>query len=182
MTLITENTQFFDILNQVVLKDIKKSFEEAHLDAKIYWISSATLWNSTTVTTLMCNSSKLTVMIGCTSGGGGVEIERAGFLVTKIKNDDFMAKSHLRVHFVVNNIGWQLNFAPFTTTSPWFKIVPSVGTWNLKWYICMSLHNHCLLDFSFSNKNFLLSSLKFFGDKLLEGLQFFCKFANFCIS
>ena len=42
IVLKTENTQFLTALNQVVLQDIKKSFEEAHLVAKIYWISSAT--------------------------------------------------------------------------------------------------------------------------------------------
>ena len=31
-----ENIQFLTPLNQVVLQDIKKSLEEAHLDAKIY--------------------------------------------------------------------------------------------------------------------------------------------------
>ena len=36
------------------MQDIKKSFEnDAHFDVKIYWISPATLWNSTTVTTLI---------------------------------------------------------------------------------------------------------------------------------
>ena len=34
MSLKTENTQFLTALNQVVLQDIKKSFEGAHLDAK----------------------------------------------------------------------------------------------------------------------------------------------------
>ena len=36
MTSKTENTQFEAALNQVVLQDIKKSFTEAHFDAKIY--------------------------------------------------------------------------------------------------------------------------------------------------
>ena len=35
------------------MQDIKKSFENVHLDVKIYWISSATLWNSTTVITVI---------------------------------------------------------------------------------------------------------------------------------
>ena len=34
------------------LKDFKKSFKSVHLDVKIKWISTATQWNSTTVTTL----------------------------------------------------------------------------------------------------------------------------------
>ena len=38
----TENAQFLKALNQVVLENIKKSLEEAHLDAKIYLILSAT--------------------------------------------------------------------------------------------------------------------------------------------
>ena len=33
----------FDPLNQVVLKGIKKSFENAHLKAKTYWMQSTTL-------------------------------------------------------------------------------------------------------------------------------------------
>ena len=40
-------------LNQVVLQHIRKSFDNVSLDAKIYWISPATLWISTTVTKLM---------------------------------------------------------------------------------------------------------------------------------
>ena len=42
------------VLPQVVLQYIKKSFEGVHWGAKIYWISSATLFNSTTFTTLTC--------------------------------------------------------------------------------------------------------------------------------
>ena len=58
-------------------------------------------------------------MIGISSTGKSVKFERAGFLVAKIENDNFVAKSHLRVHFVVNHIGWQLDFATFTAaTSP----------------------------------------------------------------
>ena len=49
----TENTQFLTALNQFVLGNMKKSFKEAHLDAKIYWISSATPWNSTIIITLL---------------------------------------------------------------------------------------------------------------------------------
>ena len=40
-------------LNQIVLRGIKKSFEDLHLDAKIYWISPTSLWNSTTITMLI---------------------------------------------------------------------------------------------------------------------------------
>ena len=40
-------------LNQTVLQDIKKTYEDVHLDVKIYWISPASLWNSTTVITLI---------------------------------------------------------------------------------------------------------------------------------
>ena len=39
-------------LPQVVLEYIKKFFEGVHRGAKTYWILPATLWNSTTVTTL----------------------------------------------------------------------------------------------------------------------------------
>ena len=40
-------------LPQVVLQEIKKSFEGVHWGAKTYWISPASIWNSTTITTLM---------------------------------------------------------------------------------------------------------------------------------
>ena len=59
MTVKTKNTQSLTVFNQVVTQDIKKSFEEAHLDAKMYWISTATLWNSTTVTTLLLTLASL---------------------------------------------------------------------------------------------------------------------------
>ena len=39
----------------MVLQDIKKSFENVHLDIKIYWISTVTLWNFTTLVTLICS-------------------------------------------------------------------------------------------------------------------------------
>ena len=47
----TKNNYFLTAFNQKVLKDIKKSFMDVHLDAKIFWISPASLWNSTTVIT-----------------------------------------------------------------------------------------------------------------------------------
>ena len=46
----------FDCIQSSYFTRYQKSFEEAHLDAKIYQISSATLWNSTTVTTLVGNT------------------------------------------------------------------------------------------------------------------------------
>ena len=49
----TENVKFLTSPSLVTLQDTKKSFEEAHWDAKNYWISTASLWNSTTVTTLI---------------------------------------------------------------------------------------------------------------------------------
>ena len=65
------------------------------------------------------SASSLTVMVMCRGGGGYVEFERAGFLVAEIENDDFVAESHLRVHFVVNHVGRQLDFATFAAaTSP----------------------------------------------------------------
>ena len=51
----TENAQVLTPSNQVASEDIKKSFELAYLDVKIYWISPAALWNSTTVITLIHN-------------------------------------------------------------------------------------------------------------------------------
>ena len=36
LTVKTKNTQSLTVFNQVVTQDIKKSFEEAHLDAKMY--------------------------------------------------------------------------------------------------------------------------------------------------
>ena len=53
----TENVKFLPSLPQVVLQGIKKSFEGAHWDAKIYWKSPASLWNSKTVNILMLAST-----------------------------------------------------------------------------------------------------------------------------
>ena len=36
MSLKTENTQFLTALNQIVLQDIKKHFEDAQCDEKVY--------------------------------------------------------------------------------------------------------------------------------------------------
>ena len=36
LSLKTENVQFLTVLNQKTLQDIKKSFQEAHSNAKIY--------------------------------------------------------------------------------------------------------------------------------------------------
>ena len=52
----TKNSLLLTALNQMVLKDIKKSFEDVHLDAKIYWVSPASLWFSTTVIMLVLTS------------------------------------------------------------------------------------------------------------------------------
>ena len=40
-------------LNQTVLQGIKKSFEHAYLDVKIYWILPASVWSSDTAITLL---------------------------------------------------------------------------------------------------------------------------------
>ena len=40
---------FSTALNLKVLQQIKKSFKDSHLDAKIYWILPASIWNSTAV-------------------------------------------------------------------------------------------------------------------------------------
>ena len=42
-------------LPQAVLQCIKKSSKGVHRGAKTYWISPASLWNSTTITTLLYN-------------------------------------------------------------------------------------------------------------------------------
>ena len=58
MVLNFENSQFLTALTQKVLQGIKKSFENAYWDMKIYWILPDTLGNSTTVTMLtfmLCN-------------------------------------------------------------------------------------------------------------------------------
>ena len=49
LALKIEKCCFLTALNQKVLQGIKKSLEDVHLDAKIYWILPASLWNSTTV-------------------------------------------------------------------------------------------------------------------------------------
>ena len=53
LTLKTENVQFLTVFNQKLLQDIKKSSEEVHLDAQIYWISTAPRRNFTAVTILI---------------------------------------------------------------------------------------------------------------------------------
>ena len=57
MTLENKGTCFLIAFNQKYLQGIKKIFEDVHLDAKIYQISSATLWNFTIVITLMLAST-----------------------------------------------------------------------------------------------------------------------------
>ena len=54
MILNFENSKFLTALTQKVLQGIKKSFDNAHWDIKVYWILLDTLWNSTTVTMLLC--------------------------------------------------------------------------------------------------------------------------------
>ena len=49
----TENTLFLPALHQVVLQHIEKSSHYVHLGVKIYWISPAPLWFSTTDVTLL---------------------------------------------------------------------------------------------------------------------------------
>ena len=44
---------FLPALPQTVLQDINKSFQDCHLGVKMQWILPATLWNSTTMVTLM---------------------------------------------------------------------------------------------------------------------------------
>ena len=45
----TEKFKFLISLPQGFFQDMKKSFEGAHWDAKNYWNSVASLWNSTTI-------------------------------------------------------------------------------------------------------------------------------------
>ena len=47
-----ENSKVFTAIAQKVLQGVKKSFEYAHWNIKVYWILPDTLWNSTTVTML----------------------------------------------------------------------------------------------------------------------------------
>ena len=46
-------------LSQLTLQDIKKSFEDVHLDVKIFQISPALQENSSTLITLTYNSSSV---------------------------------------------------------------------------------------------------------------------------
>ena len=52
MTLKSENALLLTTRNQVVLQGTNKSFQDVHLNAKVYWISTASQWNSTTVVIL----------------------------------------------------------------------------------------------------------------------------------
>ena len=49
------------------MQDIKKSFENVNSIIKIYWISTATLWYSTTIITLLLGLSNLSTKISCES-------------------------------------------------------------------------------------------------------------------
>ena len=49
---LVEMCPILTALNQKLLQDIKKFFEDVHFDVKIYWISPATLWNSMTISSL----------------------------------------------------------------------------------------------------------------------------------
>ena len=51
-TLNVEKCRFSRVFNQTVLQGIKKSSGHVYWDVKSYWISYASLWNSTTVITL----------------------------------------------------------------------------------------------------------------------------------
>ena len=53
--------------------DIKKSFENAHLDAKIYWIAITTLWNSITDI----------ILLGLIGREGSAASHSADFAITK---------------------------------------------------------------------------------------------------
>ena len=52
LTLNIEKCRFSRVFNQTVLQGIKKSSGHVYWDVKSYWISYASLWNSTTVITL----------------------------------------------------------------------------------------------------------------------------------
>ena len=52
----TENDHFLIAFYQIVLQDIKKSNKGAHLDSKVHSIFTATLWNPTTVITLVLSA------------------------------------------------------------------------------------------------------------------------------
>ena len=65
----TKSSRFLKALNQTVLQDIKKPFEDVHLDAKVYRISSASQWDSTTVImlllTIWTRVHLMSILIGC---------------------------------------------------------------------------------------------------------------------
>ena len=54
----TKNIWFLTASNQKVLQSIKKSFQDAHLDVKVYWILTDTLQNSKTTTMLSDSSDR----------------------------------------------------------------------------------------------------------------------------
>ena len=53
MTLKSENALLLMTRNQVVLQGTNKSFQDVYLDAKVYWISTASLWNFITLVILV---------------------------------------------------------------------------------------------------------------------------------
>ena len=48
---------------KILVQVIKKYFEDEHYGCKIYWISSAMLWNSTTVNTLLTGGITCCIMM-----------------------------------------------------------------------------------------------------------------------
>ena len=111
-------------LNQKVLKDIKKSFEDVHLLAKIYWISPYSQLNSTTVIMLL-----LTMTSHCTK----LERHYEKFNYTEepslqgIREFEFF-KDWWTIDFayVVEFIVWQLKFN-------WF-LHPNEYSQKIFWY------------------------------------------------
>ena len=60
-----KNILFLTALNQNVFKiHMRKSFEYGHHNASVYWISFASISNSTTLITLMYNVARLIVICG----------------------------------------------------------------------------------------------------------------------
>ena len=93
MILHFENSQFLRALTQKVLKVIKKSFEYAHWNTKIYWISLVSLWNSTTVTMLLYNNVIIVQMTRITTSYYWKKHEKVSAFVKPILLNQFLDRT-----------------------------------------------------------------------------------------
>ena len=101
----------FFVASQPIWRGIKKSFKIVHMDVKIHWISPATLWNSTTVTTLLLPDAAA----ANSSSESKTPFDFRHFIrieKSRMKCDLFLSVSwHL---FLLTFFNWSLHYSPIT--------------------------------------------------------------------